>query len=149
MAKIMVVDDAEDLVDSIAIYLEKEGHQVTKIYSGEEVLRLAPVERPDVIVLDVNLPGLDGFEVARRLKSHVLTAGIPVIFLTVRTSLKDRVQGLSLGALEYITNLFPEQHTPYQYSPLPPEPISSPTVYDEILSPRDKREFQPEESERK
>ena len=106
MAKIMVVDDAEDLVDSIAIYLEKEGHKVTKIYSGEDVLRLAPVERPDVIVLDVNLPGLDGFEVARRLKSHVLTAGIPVIFLTVRTSIKDRVQGLSLGALEYITKPF-------------------------------------------
>ena len=106
MAKIMVVDDAKDLVDSIAIYLEKEGHEVTKVYSGEEVLRLAPVERPNVIVLDVNLPGLNGFEVARRLKSHVLTAGIPVIFLTVRTSLKDRVQGLSLGALEYITKPF-------------------------------------------
>ncbi len=106
MAKIMVVDDAEDLVDSIAIYLEKEGHKVIKVYTGEEALRLAPLEAPDLIVLDVNLPRLDGFEVARRLKGHVLTAGIPIIFLTVRTALKDRVQGLSLGALEYIAKPF-------------------------------------------
>ncbi|NOZ64343.1 MAG: response regulator [Caldiserica bacterium] len=106
MAKIMVVDDAEDLVDSIAIYLGKEGHKVIKVYTGEEALRLAPLESPDLIVLDVNLPRLDGFEVARRLKGHVLTAGIPVIFLTVRGALKDRVQGLSLGALEYIPKPF-------------------------------------------
>ncbi|HEX68278.1 MAG TPA: response regulator [bacterium] len=106
MAKIMVVDDSEDLVDSIAIYLEKEGNKIVPVYRGEEAISLAPIEKPDLIILDVNLPGLDGFEVARRLRSHRLTAGIPIIFLTVRSELKDRLRGLSYGALDYITKPF-------------------------------------------
>jgi len=106
MAKIMVVDDSEDLLDTLSIYLEKEGHSIIPLTRGEEALSRAPIDKPDLIILDVNLPGLDGFEIARKLRSHPLTAGIPILFLTVRSDIRDRVKGLSLGALDYITKPF-------------------------------------------
>ncbi len=104
--KLLVVDDSPDLLDALYLYLEGEGYQVLKAKNGQEALHLAALERPDMIVLDVNMPRMDGFEVARRLRTHRLTATIPIIFLTVRSTLKDRMTGLSYGAVDYISKPF-------------------------------------------
>ncbi|HVC34218.1 MAG TPA: response regulator transcription factor [Chloroflexota bacterium] len=101
--KLLVVDDDPDLVDIIAYTLRKDSHQVSVATSGEEALALAAQDPPEMVILDVMLPGLDGFEVCRRLRQH---APLPVILLTARGEEADRVWGLDLGADDYITKPF-------------------------------------------
>jgi DNA-binding response OmpR family regulator len=101
--RLLVVDDDPDLVDIIAYSLRKDGHQVSVATSGEEALAAAARDPPDMIVLDVMLPGLDGFEVCRRLRQR---SKLPVILLTARGEEADRVWGLDLGADDYITKPF-------------------------------------------
>ncbi len=101
--KLLVVDDDPDLVDIIAYTLRKDNHQVNVATSGEEALALARQDPPDLVVLDVMLPGLDGFEVCRRLRQD---SDLPVILLTARGEEADRVWGLDLGADDYITKPF-------------------------------------------
>lgn len=106
MGKILVVDDEEPIVELVKFNLEKEGHQVLAAYDGNAALEMAEAEHPDVIVLDVMLPGRDGFEVCRLLRSREATANVPVIMLTAKDEEFDKVLGLELGADDYVTKPF-------------------------------------------
>jgi len=100
---ILVVDDDRDIADIIGYSLRKEGHRPMLAYSGEEALALAERSRPDLVVLDVMLPGLNGFDVCRKLRER---GPIPVILLTARGEEADRVWGLDIGADDYVTKPF-------------------------------------------
>ena len=104
---ILVVDDEANIADLVELYLRKEGFRVLKAGSGEDGLAAAKRERPRLVVLDVGLPGIDGLEVCRRLRSEAGPgAGIPVIFLTARDGEIDRILGLEMGADDYLTKPF-------------------------------------------
>ena len=104
--KILVVDDEEDILELVKYNLEREGFQITCAESGEKALKSTRHERPDLIVLDLMLPGIDGLEVARQLKQDLKTAGIPIVMLTAKGEEADIVTGLELGADDYITKPF-------------------------------------------
>jgi two-component system alkaline phosphatase synthesis response regulator PhoP len=104
--KILVVDDEEDIVELLRFNLTKEGFAVVCAASGEEALKFAHSERPDGILLDLLLPGIDGLEVAKRLKNDASTKEIPVIMLTAKGEEADIVTGLEMGAEDYITKPF-------------------------------------------
>lgn len=100
---ILVVDDDRDIADIIGYSLRKEGHKPILAHSGEEALALVDRAVPDLVVLDVMLPGLSGFDVCRKLRER---GPIPVILLTARGDEADRVWGLDLGADDYVTKPF-------------------------------------------
>jgi DNA-binding response OmpR family regulator len=100
---ILVVDDDRDIADIIGYSLRKEGHRPILAYSGEEALTLVERSLPDLVVLDVMLPGLSGFDVCRKLRER---GPVPVILLTARGEEADRVWGLDLGADDYVTKPF-------------------------------------------
>lgn len=104
--KILAVDDEEDILELLKFNLLREGYQVCGALTGEEALRLAQSEGPDLIVLDLMLPGIDGLEVARKLKDDPKTKQIPIIMLTAKGEEADIVTGLELGADDYITKPF-------------------------------------------
>ena len=104
--KILAVDDEEDILELLRFNLTKEGFAVVCAVSGEEALEFARLERPDVILLDLLLPGIDGLEVARRLKNDASTKEIPVIMVTAKGEEADIVAGLEVGAEDYITKPF-------------------------------------------
>jgi DNA-binding response OmpR family regulator len=101
--KILVVDDDPKTVSLVKLYLESDGHKVLCAYDGIEALRLAREERPNLIVLDLMLPGLDGLQVCRTLRTE---SDVPVIMLTAKTTEGDKVTGLELGADDYVTKPF-------------------------------------------
>jgi two-component system, OmpR family, alkaline phosphatase synthesis response regulator PhoP len=103
---ILVVDDEEDILELLRYNLSREGFHVTLAATGEEALRKLSLEGADLIVLDLMLPGMDGLEVTRRLKSNAKTAHIPIIMLTAKGEEADVVAGLELGADDYITKPF-------------------------------------------
>src|SRR5438105_627399 len=100
---ILVVDDDRDIADIIGYSLRKEGHRPILAHSGQEALDLAERNVPDLVVLDVMLPDLSGFDVCRRLRER---SRVPVILLTARGEEADRVWGLDLGADDYVTKPF-------------------------------------------
>ncbi|MDO5000251.1 MAG: response regulator transcription factor [Bacteroidales bacterium] len=102
---ILVVDDEPDLCDILRFNLEDAGYSVHTAYSASEALAFG-VENADLILLDVMMPGMDGFTLARRLKAAPATAPIPIIFLTARDTEEDTVSGLELGADDYIAKPF-------------------------------------------
>lgn len=104
--KILVVDDEEDILELVRYNLEREGFQVTCAESGENAMERTRHEGPDLIVLDLMLPGIDGLEVARRLKQNQKTAGLPIVMLTAKVEEADIVTGLELGADDYMTKPF-------------------------------------------
>ncbi len=108
MAKeqILVVDDEEDILELVRYNLSKEGYRVNLVTSGEEALKAARTGQPDVILLDLMLPGVDGLEVCRLLKQDPKTQHIPVIMLSAKGEEADIVTGLELGAADYITKPF-------------------------------------------
>lgn len=108
MAKehILVVDDEEDILELVRYNLVKEGYRVTTVASGEEALIAARSVHPDLILLDLMLPGVDGLEVCRRLKQDPKTQHLPVIMLSAKGEEADIVTGLELGAVDYITKPF-------------------------------------------
>lgn len=99
---VLVVDDEEDVVEVVSHFLEQEGYNVEKAYDGEEALAKASPET-DIIVLDIMLPGVDGYEVCERLRSRVETETIPIIFLSAKTEEEDQVKGLMMGGDDYLT----------------------------------------------
>ncbi len=103
---ILVVDDIADNVQFLAARLRSKGFQVSAASNGNDALRAVELKPPDLMLLDVQMPDMDGFEVCRRLKSHKATAAIPVIFLTARADVEDVVEGLTLGAVDYVTKPF-------------------------------------------
>ena len=104
--KILVVDDEVDLVETVRFPLEIEGYNVLVAYNGEEALNQARKENPDLILLDLMLPKLDGYKVCRLLKFDERYKHIPILMLTAKTQEKDKVIGLETGADEYITKPF-------------------------------------------
>ncbi len=103
---ILVVDDEEDLADLVAFNLERQGFRTIKALNGTDALTLASETVPDLIILDLMLPDVDGLEVFRRLRRERRTEAIPVIMLTARVDEVDRVVGLELGADDYVTKPF-------------------------------------------
>ncbi len=106
MRKILIVDDEKDIVDLVAYNLEKEGYEILKAFDGEEALALVRTRRPDLVVLDLMLPGIQGLEVCRRLRWDPATAQVPIIMLTAKGDEVDRVLGLEIGADDYVTKPF-------------------------------------------
>ena len=104
--KILVVDDEEDILELIRHNLAREGYRIVCAATGESALTKSNNEKPDLIVLDLMLPGIDGLQVARRLKDDVRTRHIPIIMLTAKGEEADVVTGLELGADDYITKPF-------------------------------------------
>ncbi len=103
---ILVIDDEEDILELIKFNLARDGYRVTCATSGEKALNLAKQESPDLILLDLMLPGIDGLEVARLLKQDSQVRRIPIIMLTAKGEESDVVTGLELGADDYITKPF-------------------------------------------
>ncbi|HEY0945759.1 MAG TPA: response regulator [Opitutaceae bacterium] len=101
--KILVVDDQPINVQLLKRKLEREGIQVAAAYSGQEALDLVRAEPPDLVLLDVMMPDMDGIEVCQRLQADEKTRSIPVIFITARTSKEGKLEGLGVGAVDYIT----------------------------------------------
>ena len=103
MLKILAAEDALDEARVLTDFLDAQGYTVINAFDGEEALIKARVERPDLLLLDVRMPILDGFEVCQQLKSDPVTADIPIFMLTGVGDVDDRVRGLSLGAEDYLT----------------------------------------------
>jgi DNA-binding response OmpR family regulator len=101
--KILLVDDEPQMVDLISYSLQAEDFEVITAYNGEEALRKVESESPDLLVLDIMLPGIDGFEVCRQIRSHTT---IPVLMLTAKKGEIDIISGLELGADDYVTKPF-------------------------------------------
>ena len=104
--RILVVDDERDILELVEYNLQKEGFTVTCVASGEEAVAAARARQPDLIVLDLMLPGVDGLEVCRRLRAETATRHIPIVMLTARGGEADIVAGLELGAADYVTKPF-------------------------------------------
>jgi two-component system phosphate regulon response regulator PhoB len=99
---VLVVDDEKDVVEVVTHFLQEEGYTVHQAFDGEEALEKAAPDI-DIIVLDIMLPGVDGYEVCKQLRSRVETETIPIIFLSAKTEEEDQVEGLMLGADDYLT----------------------------------------------
>lgn len=103
---VLVVDDEEDLLELLRYNLVKEGYRVTCVERGEDAIRATRSELPDLLVLDLLLPGVDGLEVCRVLKNDFKTSHIPIVMLTAKGEEADIVAGLELGADDYVTKPF-------------------------------------------
>lgn len=105
MHQILVVDDEEAVAKSIERALRRE-YNVTLAYSGVEALKTARRVRPDMIVLDIRMPGMDGFEVCRRLRQDPLLSDVPILFLTALAQVEARIEGFEVGADDYLIKPF-------------------------------------------
>jgi len=101
--RVLVVDDDAKTMELVKLYLNRDGYKVLTAYDGVEALRLAREAHPDLIVLDLMLPGIDGLEVCRTLRGE---SDVPIIMLTARTTDEDKLTGLGLGADDYVTKPF-------------------------------------------
>jgi two-component system phosphate regulon response regulator PhoB len=104
--RILIVDDEEDIVELVRYNLEKEGYETLVAFSGEEALALALKEMPDLVVLDLMLPGIDGLEVTRQIRNSDRTVDLPIVMLTAKGEETDIVTGLELGANDYLSKPF-------------------------------------------
>jgi DNA-binding response OmpR family regulator len=118
-AKVLVIDDEAPIRLLCRVNLEAEKMEVLEAEDGTEGLELARREHPDVILLDVMMPGLDGWEVLQHLLDDEQTKEIPIVFLTARAELRDRARGLELGGVDYVTKPF----NPTELAPLVQELI--------------------------
>ena len=104
--KILIIDDEKDIVDLISYNLEKEGFATIKAYDGEDALKLVEAQRPDLIILDLMLPGMRGLEVCKFIRRNPETETLPIIMLTAKGDQVDKILGLEMGADDYITKPF-------------------------------------------
>jgi len=104
--KILIVEDEHDILQLVKLYLEKEGFRTVAAKTGTEGLQYAKQEKPDLVVLDLMLPEIDGLEVCKRLRSAPETAMLPIIMLTAKAEESDTIVGLELGADDYVTKPF-------------------------------------------
>ena len=104
--KILIAEDDAEVMDLVRVYLTREGFEVAAAADGESALELAETAAPDLLVLDVMLPKLDGWAVCRRLRERETTQRLPIVMLTSRSDEMDRVLGLELGADDYVTKPF-------------------------------------------
>jgi DNA-binding response OmpR family regulator len=105
-AVILVVDDEDDVRAVIVTQLTESGHEVLEAADGERAFELALERRPDLAIVDVTMPGLDGYELTRRLRDHQDTEEVPIIILTAQGGPRDVTQGFEVGADEYIRKPF-------------------------------------------
>lgn len=106
---LLLVEDDLDVADMLNAYFRVQGYEVLTVNWGEDALKICTTTLPDMIILDIRLPDIDGFEVARRLRTNRRTKDVPIIFLTEKRGRKDRLHGLELGADDYITKPFDVQ----------------------------------------
>lgn len=104
--KILIVEDDRDIVEMVEYNLREQGYATVSALNGEDGVNLARSEQPDLIILDIMLPVMDGFEVCRALKNEEATARIPIIILSAKSQETDKVVGLELGADDYVTKPF-------------------------------------------
>ena len=104
--KILIVEDDADIIEMITYNLRKEGYKTASVLDGEEAIYSVKKQMPDLIILDLMLPGIDGLEVCRNLRGKESTSQIPIIMLTAKSQETDKVVGLELGADDYITKPF-------------------------------------------
>lgn len=102
-AKVLIVDDEIDSLKLIGLLLESKGYQVMAAQNGERAIEKALQEPPDLVILDVMMPGMSGYEVCRRLRTNPRTATIPILMFTAKTQVMDKVIGFEAGADEYLT----------------------------------------------
>lgn len=102
-AKVLIVDDEIDSLKLIGLLLESKGYQILAAQNGERAIEKALQESPDLVILDVMMPGMSGYEVCRRLRTDPRTATIPVLMFTAKTQVMDKVIGFEAGADEYLT----------------------------------------------
>ena len=103
---VLVAEDDEDILALVVFDLEDEGYEVLTARDGQEAVALALERHPDLILLDVAMPGLDGYEVTRRLRADESTRATPVVLLTARAQVKDVIAGFEAGANDYVTKPF-------------------------------------------
>ena len=106
MKRVLIVDDEDDILHFLELVLREKGYDVSTASGGHEALTKAQLERPHLILLDIMMPQMDGWEVLKLLRVDEETADIPVAMLSARTEAKDRVQGLQEGAIDYICKPF-------------------------------------------
>ena len=106
MAKLLIIEDEKDIVQALEYNLKKEGYSVSKAYDGIQGLKLIKDLSPDLIILDLMLPGVDGLEICRQIKKDPKTENLPVIMLTAKGAEADKVVGLEVGADDYIVKPF-------------------------------------------
>ena len=104
--KMLIIEDEKDIVKMLDYNLKKEGFKTLSAYNGEDGLDMASKENPDLILLDLMLPEIDGFDVCKALKSDPKTSHIPIIILTAKDQETDKIVGLELGADDYVTKPF-------------------------------------------
>lgn len=104
--KILIVEDDIDVAEMVTAYFRAQGYDVLTVNWGEDGVRACQTTHPDLVILDIRLPDIDGYEVARRLRHDRRTADVPIIFLTEKRERADKLQGLELGADDYITKPF-------------------------------------------
>lgn len=104
--KILIVEDEKEILDLVKLYLEKEGYRTRTAVTGLEGLKQVKSEQPDLVILDLMLPEMDGLEVCKRLRADAQTAMIPIIMLTAKAGETDTIIGLELGADDYVTKPF-------------------------------------------
>ncbi len=105
-SRILIVEDDLDLSEMLGAYFRVQGYEVSTAAWGEEAVRLSLENPPDLVVLDIRLPDIDGYEVCRRLRSHRRTQVVPILFLTEKRDRVDKLVGLELGVVDYITKPF-------------------------------------------
>lgn len=106
MSKILIVDDEKDIVDLISYNLEKEGFSTAKAYDGETALHSIKKQKPDLMILDLMMPKMNGLDVCKSVRRNPETAGLPIIMVTAKSDEVDKVTGLEVGADDYVTKPF-------------------------------------------
>ncbi|OPY19240.1 MAG: Transcriptional regulatory protein YycF [Syntrophus sp. PtaB.Bin075] len=104
--KILIIDDSPDIRALLARFLRKAGYDIAEAHDGEDGLRQVKVWKPDLILLDIVMPGIDGYQVCRSIKGDSCSRDIPVIFLSARSEAADKIKGLAIGGADYITKPF-------------------------------------------
>lgn len=104
--KILIADDEDDVKVVVQLFLESKGYEILTAYDGLDALDKARKERPDLILLDLMMPVVDGFEVCKKLKAHPDTASIPVVMISASAQAESKQRGLDAGAVDYIIKPF-------------------------------------------
>ena len=132
--RVLVVDDEPDIVALVAYHLAKAGYRVSTAASGTDALAMAQQERPALVVLDLMLPGLSGFEVLERLRADEPTRGVAVLMLTARREEPDRIRGLSLGADDYLAKPFSPQELVLRVGAILRRVATAPAAESDVIS---------------
>lgn len=106
MTKILIVDDEQDIADLVSYNLEKEGYTTIKAYDGGDVLKIVKTQKPDLVILDLMLPRMNGLDICRVIRANPDTAHLPIIMLTAKADEVDKIIGLEIGADDYMTKPF-------------------------------------------